>query len=331
MKNGAKLITTAVCLVMALSIHNVYAVEDFSFDLDAAINNVDKTTGETTGEIPENTTPASKSIYNSVDAKSYLTETNNLYYEDALVQNLIAKYRAKNYVGCIQEAQSKIKLESPNPVAMYYMALAYTQIGDVNAALELYDNILKLNPGETLSECVIRGRDCLTGGPACPNLGVDGSDVDEAVNEYKSESVLLNLDTNQTGAASPLVSKNIISAETPIAGLVEEENQVKKNDFSDEAAKVPTNDEVLKAVKTLQDAGIAVTFQPGQLNNMLNNNPEMAQLQMMMGGNNSNNNGFDMLPYMMMQSKENTQYNPQMVQAMMMNYMLPNLSSDKKD
>lgn len=331
MKNGAKLLVSALCVGLALSMSNVYAVEDFSFDLDAAINNVDKTTGETKSETSENATPATKSIYNSVDAKSYLTETDNLYYKDALVQSMIKKYRAKNYVGCIQEAQSKIKLESPNPVAMYYMALAYTQIGDVNAALELYDGILRLNPSETLQECVVRGRDCLTGGPACPNIGVEGGDMDDAVNEYKSESVLLNLnlDTAQTGAASPVVAENIISAESPIAGLVEEENEVKKNS-ADEISRVPTNDEVMKAVKTLQDAGIAVTFQPGQLNNMLNTNPEMAQIQMMMGGN-SQNNGFDMLPYMMMQSKDNNQYNPQMVQAMMMNYMIPNLSSDNKD
>jgi len=329
MKNGAKLLVSVLCVGLALSIGNVYAVDDFSFDLDAAINNVDKTTGEITGENAENT-PVSKSIYNSVDAKSYLADTGNLYYEDALVQSLIAKYRAKNYVGCIQEAQSKIKLQSPNPVAMYYMALAYTQIGDVNAALELYDNILRLNPGETLAECVIRGRDCLTGGPACPNEGVEGGDVDNAVNEYKSESILLNLDNTQTGAASPVIANNIISAKNPIAGFVEEENSVKKNDNSDEVSKVPTNEEVLKAVKTLQDAGIAVTFQPGQLNNMLNANPEMAQIQMMMG-NNSGNSGFDMLPYMMMQSKDNNQYSPQMVQAMMMNYMMPNLSSDNKD
>ena len=330
MRNLTRLLIATGCMALALGVQSVRAVEDFSFDLDAAINNVDKSTGE----IGEEQTAIPKSIYDSVDAKSYLTQTDNLFYQDALVQSLIKKYKAGNYVGCIQEAQSKIKLESPNPVAMYYMALAYTKIGDVNAALELYEAILKLNPSDTLAECVVRGRDCLTGGSACPNVGVEGSDIDNAVQEYKMESVLLNLNTTQTGGASPITDsdKNIISAESQLSGIVEEDNTVKKNSSEPEVAQIPTNEEVMKAVKTLQDAGIAVTFQPGaNAQFMTNMNPELAQLQMLTGGNSSKNNSLDMLPYMLMQSQNNNQYNPQMVQAMMMNYMMSDFGAEKKD
>ena len=119
------------------------SAEDFSFDLDAAINETgtsQKTTDDTT--LP--TGSSAKAIYPTVDAHSYLTSTNNMYYDPALIENLIQKYKEKNYVGCIQEAQSKMQQDSPNPVAMYYMALSYTQIGDVKTALDIYDAILKL-------------------------------------------------------------------------------------------------------------------------------------------------------------------------------------------
>jgi len=331
MKNGTKLLILLGCLSFVFSTSNIYAVDDFSFDLDSAINNVDK---EGEGVDGENEVPKVRSIYNSVDAKSYLTETDATFYNDALVESLIKKYKEKNYVGCIQEAQSKIKMESPNPVAMYYMALAYTQIGDVDAAIELYNAILKLNPSDTLSECVIRGRDCLTGGSACPNVGVEGADIDNAVQEYQSGTIIPNL---PTGGASPLdesekkttENKKVISAESSIAEFVEAEQPTKK--ISSEDFKVPTNDEILQAVKTLQDAGIAVTFQPGQIQTSPALNPEFAQLQMLMGSTPQQNNGLDMLPYMLMQSQNNNQYNPQMVQAMMMNYMMPDFNSDKKD
>lgn len=332
MKNVTKLLILLGCLAFTFSTSNIYAVDDFSFDLDAAINNVDKSGAS--DEVQETSEPQVKSIYNSVDAKSYLTETNNTFYHDALVESLIRKYKARNYVGCIQEAQSKINLESPNPVAMYYMALAYTQIGDVNAAIELYNEILKLNPSDTLSECVIRGRDCLTGGSACPKNGTEGADIDNAVQEYQSGTIIPNL---PTGGASPVGedekkntdNKKVISAESSIAEFVETEQPAKAE--KEEVSKVPTNDEVLKAVKTLQAAGIAVTFQPGQLQTSSALSPEFSQLQMLMGSNPQQNNGLDMLPYMLMQSQNNNQYNPQMVQAMMMNYMMPNFNSDNKD
>ena len=195
---------------------------------------------------------------------------------------------------------------------MYYMALSYTKIGDVKAALDLYDAILKLKPGETLTECATRGRDCLIGGSSCPNIGVDGAEIDEQVQEYKNNSSILNDST--TKITTQTAQNQTAEKKTPDLATTKVEE------------KTPTNDEVAQAIKTLQNAGINLSLQPNAFVAGQNLNPEMAQMSMLLGNNNNQNHSLDMLPYMLMQNQNNpTQYNPQMMQAMMMNYKMPSL------
>lgn len=319
MKNMKKVILLAICTLVCGYVNAGICAEDFSFDLDSAINEADNATGNKNTDTTLPTGSSAKAIYPTVDAQSYLTSTNNTYYDPALIESLIQKYKEKNYVGCIQEAQSKIQQDNPNPVAMYYMALSYTQIGDVKAALDLYDEILKLKPGDTLTECAIRGRDCLIGGPACPNLGVEGADIDQQVKEYKEESNLINYNkTDLKELPAFLVKEDARTQQT---------QKISTKPTPSPAQQQPNNDEIAQAIKTLQNAGIAVTLQPS-MNPAIgtNYNSEMAQMSMLLGNNNNQNRSFDMLPYMMAQAQGNpSQYNPQMLQAMMMNYMMPSL------
>lgn len=343
-----KILLSGICILFLGCTITAYAAEEFSFDLDQAIK--DATGEDAAPNADENASKTTtKSIFPSVDAKSYLDSSNAIYYDPALIKSLVEKYKEGNYVGCIQEAQSKMRSESPNPVAMYYMALSYTQIGDVNAALEIYDEILKLKPSDTLRECTIRGRDCLIGGPACPSLGVDGADIDAQVQEYKQGSSKYR---NEKPADVPVPLSGILTKDElatlpdtvyPGETSFDDANKkvvdhyiAKKQEQIEETIKnAPDSQDVASAIKTLQDAGIAVTVnaQPvGAMNANYNN--DIAQMTALLGSNSSQNRGFDMMPYMMMQAQNNPQqYNPQMFQAMMMNYMMPSMdfSSGNKD
>lgn len=336
-----KILFLTVCTLIGGLYNLSCSAEDFSFDLDAAINESESNSKTTSGEAPAATGSSAKAIYPTVDAQSYLTSTNTMYYDPALIESLIQKYKEKNYIGCIQEAQSKMQQDNPNPVAMYYMALAYTQIGDVKAALDLYDAILKLKPSDTLTECAIRGRDCLIGGPSCPSVGVEGAEIDNQVKEYKQESGLyedstapqttvpisqiLNEDEIKTLPDMLVDSSKKNSVDEQISENTQENNVITEQ-IPEQSNQTPNNEEVAKALNTLRDAGIAVTIQPNQTSSIAQNyNSEMAQMSMFLG-NNQPNRSLDMLPYMMMQSQNNpNQYNPQMVQAMMMNYMMPSM------
>lgn len=326
-----KIFLLVLCSAVCSFYMPALSAEDFSFDLDSALNDSDKKdTDSSDGEVEQSS--SSKAIYPTVDAQSYFSVVPKSYSESPVdMGNIIEKYKAKNYVGCIQEAQAKIQQDNPNPVAMYYMALAYTQIGDVKAALDIYDAILKLQPSETLRQCAVRGRDCLIGGSSCPNIGVEGVDIDAQVNEYKIQTGKV------TGFSAPVneiieeendeleISPDIfVSSDSPAEEKIVAET--KTEEVEQVVAQAPNDEEIANAIKTLQNAGMTFSVQPSMSMPMGQNyNSEMAQLNMLLGNNNNQNRSFDMLPYMMAQSQGNSQYNPQMMQAMMMNYMLPSL------
>ena len=91
-----------------------------------------------------------------------------------------------------------------------------------------------------------------------------------------------------------------------------------------------SNEDVLAAIETLKKAGVTVSINPYQT--QLPMNDEYAQLSMMLGSNNNNNNQMmNMLPMLMAQNNGKN-IDPQILQSMMMNSMLPDFTfNDKKD
>lgn len=331
MKDMKKILLLAVCAVVGGFTSISFAAQDFSFDLDAAINDANDATNTTQDADAKPAGSSAKAKFPSVDAQSYLSTIPGSLQDTALIESLIEKYKEKNYVGCIQEAQAKMQQDNPNPVAMYYMALSYTQIGDVKAALDLYDEILRLKPSETLSECAIRGRDCLIGGPACPNMGVEGADIDAQVQEYKDGATLINDNTPELKELPAMLVQETPKTEEVTAAEPQITEEIASQVEEQPVQQAPNDAEVAQALKTLQNAGIAVTLQPTGYQMPQNYNSEIAQMSMLLGNNNQNRS-FDMLPYMMAQSQTNpSQYNPQMLQAMMMNYMMPAFNTDNKN
>ncbi len=59
----------------------------------------------------------------------------------ANVRPYVAKYRAGNYIGAMQDLEEFIKVNENNSYAKYYLALCYTRLGYKNKAHGLYDEI----------------------------------------------------------------------------------------------------------------------------------------------------------------------------------------------
>ena len=98
-----------------------------------------------------------------------------------------------------------------------------------------------------------------------------------------------------------------------------------------------SDEEILNAVKTLKDAGLTITVSDS---NTVNNNiypngyqdPEMAQLSLMLGNNNNNNsNMMNVVPFLMQSEKEGKNIDPQLMQAMLMNSMMTDFTFNTND
>ena len=106
----------------------------------------------------------------------------------------------------------------------------------------------------------------------------------------------------------------------------------KYESLSDEPVKIAqvSDEEVLKAVQTLKDAGLNVTVQQENPYAGMTQyqNPQMAEMSMLLGGNNNNNgnNMMNMLPMLMSQAQKGENIDPRLMQAVMMNSMMSDFS-----
>lgn len=264
-------------------------------------------------------------------------DTNN-YYPDANLNSAINKYKKGNFSGCLQEMISLTKKDPSNPLVYYYMGMSYAQVGNKESATRAYDQVLKLNASEALIEYATKGRDCLIGGPACQdeapvqvqNTGVAVEGEDAALDEF--------INAPYGNGLSPEVNKQIREKEIQkIQQKINNKDNLSPKDFEklheyenessieDETKVAVSNDEVLEALETLKKAGLTLNVTPAQMPY----NDEYAQLSMLLGNNNNNNNNFmNMLPYFMAQEQNGKNIDPQILQSMMMNSMLPNFTFD---
>ena len=156
-----KKIILTLALLMAFGSNTVFAANPFNYDLQKDMNRTrdkkmaeERAAKEAKGtEVPAANTDSS--VPNFTSSKMDVAEH---YYPNANLASSIKKYKNGNYTGCLQELYSFIKKDPSNPVAYYYMAMAYTQIGDNNAATAAYDHVIALSSNDVLTSYATKGR-----------------------------------------------------------------------------------------------------------------------------------------------------------------------------
>lgn len=274
------------------------------------------------------------------------------------VKIAIRKYKIGNYTGCLQDCQSIVRRDPSNAVAYYYMAMSYVQAGKKDEAVNAYAKVLSLNPKTRLYEYATTGKRCLETPDKCvledATTGAPSSDMDKFIaspsSNVLSDKVKSDINTKRLNGVKNEINngKDVDSYE--LRKFKDYTNSRSQIDAKDEVAqKKPTNDEIVAALKVLNAAGLnpysqaqqsamIATEVPQQIINpyaqsVNYQNPEMAQLSALMSGNTQGQDGnamANMIPYMLAQSKGgNTSYSPQMMQAVIMNSMMPDFSLDE--
>lgn len=331
---------------------------------------------------------APKAKQNQTDISSLLDFTTE-YYPEASLADAIEKYKKSDYSGCIQELLSYVIKEPSDAVAFYYIAMSYTNIGDNSAAVEAYQKVIDLTKDPKLSEYAVKGKDCLTNGPTCPNAETEqknkgGKGADKSAEQSTAnETVLLEKFINEpygSGLSSEMEKQmkeetlkqiqesinkkdSLENSDVQRIKNFDNENSSSETDIRDKIANAePSDKEILKAIKTLRDAGMNVSVQASKDNlsdtyttypilpqetsvensqkimqtkasydypvTMINGytDPEMAQISLMLGNNNNNNNGMmNMLPFLIQQNQNGQNIDPQLMQAVMLQQMMPSM------
>ncbi len=272
-------------------------------------------------------------------------EYNPKLYPNPNLNHAVASYKKGNYTGAAQELFAYLKKKPEDAKALYYLAMTLANLGDSDAAISLYEKVITLNPNEAFVSSAAKGRDCLTGGPLCSESDlmqdVEPDPLDEFINapygdgfspELKEQMKLKDLENIQENInRKPELDKEDIQEikdfDEEHSGEVLTDNKIAMADGD------VSNDDIVSAINTLRKAGMTVSIQPSAP--AAYQNPQMAEMSMMLGGNQNQNNDpmAQMIPYMMQAgTKEGAQnVNPQVIQAMMMNSMMSNFDFNTSD
>lgn len=271
---------------------------------------------------------------------SSILDKDTIYYPNATIKSAVAKYKAGNYSGCLQELFSITKKDPSNALAYYYMAMAYTHVNMSNDAIEAYEKVISLHPNAFLADYAEKGRDCLTGGPKCITVEQQAEkqdELDKFINSPygngMSEELTNQVKQKQLTNIKETINKKETLENQDIKRIKDFDSKKDNKSSIEETDKIAmvSDEEILSAVKTLQKAGLNLTLQDENSYSQFNNyqDPAMMEMSMLLGNNNYNNNNnnmMNMLPMLMSQAQKGENIDPRFMQAMMMNSMMNDLN-----
>lgn len=210
---------------------------------------------------------------------------------DLNLSDAIKLYKSGNYSQCYAELSKIIKEDPANALAYYYMAITSAQIGRKDEAIANYDRVINLIPyNNNLTRYAKKGKRCLETPDKCQNTVFENLE-DEFI-QNKKGNIFSDKVLNETEKLKIENLKREINRSKDIAP-----EQFKE--FRDFSA-VPSNDEIVAAMRVLQNAG---------LSGFVNNNSDLSFL-----------NGFSQENQLFNMSGQNT-LSPQVIQALFMNNM----------
>ena len=206
----------------------------------------------------------------------------------------IKLYKAGNYSQCYLSLTNIVKKDPSNAVAYYYLAMTAAQIGKQDEAIENYGKVITLSPDTQLGRYATKGKTCL-----------------ETPDKCHEESETSALDAFIQGKFGSGFSENARSEfeKQKIENLMREMNRSnditpqKFKDYKDFSSEVPTNDEIVAALRVLQRAGFGDLLNNNSTDLSLITGDKSGMLNMLMGNGN------------------NSALSPQVIQALLTNQM----------
>ncbi len=224
-----------------------------------------------------------KETKQSADGFGSSLDTKTKYYQNPSLKSAIQKFKKSNYSGCLQELFSYVQVKPNDAVAYYYMAMSFTHIGDSKAAIKAYDRVITLATDPTLTEYATKGKNCLVYGPSCtPDetaVKQDDTSKEPQVEKTQEEKLEDFIKSPYGDGLSPELEKQIKEEKLKqIQDTINRKDRLENKDLEkirkfdrenssqvitgEKIAKAdPSDKEILKAIKTLKDAGMTVSVQ----------------------------------------------------------------------
>ena len=231
---------------------------------------------------------------------------------DSATSAAIKLYKSGNYTGAYNSLREILKKDQANALAYYYLAMTEVQLGKTDEAIEDYSRVMKMSPNGVLGSYAKKGKKCVETPEKCHEPEVSATKENET-----------DEDRFIKGAYGSGFSKDArgVYEKQKIENLKRDINRQEElppqrfKEYKDFSSEVPTNDEIVNALRTLQRAG---------LSDVLPSNRYASDVSSLLGNDNSSaRTGYDMLNMLLNQKNSSTTSNlsPQVIQSLLTTQM----------
>ena len=192
----------------------------------------------------------------------------------------IRMYKAKNYSQCYTTLTDIVKKDPSNAVAYYYLAITSEQIGKKDEAIANYQKVIDLSPNGKLNLYATKGKTCLETPDKCNEL-----DANSALDSF----VQSRFGTGFSEKARSDYEKQKIDNMMREMNRKDDISPSEFKDYKDFSSEVPTNDEIVQAMRVLQRAGFGNIFSGTDLSmSLMNNENDPYKMMNSLMGNDGN-------------------------------------------
>ena len=209
----------------------------------------------------------------------------------------IRLYKTGNYSQSYIAFNNIVKRDPSNAVAYYYLAMTSAQIGKKDEAVANYEKVISLSPNGQLGRYATKGKTCLETPDKCH---------EESTETAEDSFIQSRFGTGFSDKARSEYEKQKIENLMREMNRGNDDTPQKFRDYKDFSSEVPTNDEIVAALRVLQRAG---------LSDVLNNN--VNEMSLLTGNNENNNNAM----LNMLMGSGNSSLSPQVIQSLLTNQM----------
>ena len=210
----------------------------------------------------------------------------------------IKLYKEGNYTACYQNLSKSIKKDSSNALAYYYLAMSAAQVGKTNEAINNYSKVIALsNQNSNLRRYAEKGQTCLIDPEKCEVTTMYSSLEEEFILRKNGPKI-----TDEVKSEFERLKIEQLMREMNRSKDIEPRKFKEYKDFSSYNSNTqPSNDEIVAALRTLQNAGFS---------DILSNNND---LSLITGVQTPQSNIYNLM--------NNQTLSPQVIQMMLTNNM----------
>ena len=175
----------------------------------------------------------------------------------ATLKPIVVKYKAKNYIGAMQDLEELVKVEKNNTYAKYYLALCYTRLGYKEEAKILYREVIDRDENLSLSHYSQRALDCLDNPDAQMCRTPAQIQAEQQENELPSDIDLFIMSGRKIHPnAQDRITKEKMERKLEEDEYIRRKIEEEKAKAGLQTSAIPTNEEIAAALNTLSKVGL---------------------------------------------------------------------------